>query len=70
MKSLCLISLCLLISALSSPTQPAEAAVDLKLNRAVPVVLARAEILQAKAVEMLKTSNFNSNDHPDLFPTV
>jgi hypothetical protein len=42
--------------------------VSLKLLRTQAVTFQAGTNIEAKVIELLKTSNFNSEDHPDKFP--
>src|SRR5664280_1415098 len=64
MRSLSIISLCLLFVGGSARGQQAQAQVDLKLTRLQEITSNTAAIIQAKVVQLLETSNFNSKDHP------
>ena len=68
MRSLSLISLCLLLIGGSVRGQQAESAVRIKLNRPHQITSQAGATIQAAMIELLKTSNFNSKDHRDIFP--
>jgi hypothetical protein len=69
MRSLGLISMYLLLLEGYVVGQQAEPTVALKLNRPEQIASPTAATLQAKVVNLLKTSNFNSKDHPGpVFP--
>jgi hypothetical protein len=68
MRNLSLISLCLLLTGGSVRGQQAESAVRIKLNRPQQITSQAGAPIQAAVIELLKTSNFNSKDHRDVFP--
>jgi hypothetical protein len=69
MRTLGLVFLLLTLIEGIGPTQSAEPPVSLKLADPQPITAPAESIVQAKAIDLLKTSNFNSKDHPGpIFP--